>query len=115
MMMSVLTFCRISGAALASRTVKASMVCLPVSDRTPIKSTNIGDVAGDGGSRGHRRTRQVRAPARPLPADEVAVGGRDAALAVRCRVAVPLQPPRSAPPPPFAACLSDHPIAPLAR
>src|SRR5258708_32631220 len=96
MMMSVLTFCRISGAALASRTVKASMVCLPVSDRTPIKSTNIGDVAGDGGGRGHRRTRQVRAPARPLPADEVAVGGRDAALAGCDRVAIHRQAHRAA-------------------
>src|SRR3984893_6100856 len=48
MMISVLTFCRISGAALASRTVKASMVCFPPSqiDRTSAMRPAMAAAAG---------------------------------------------------------------------
>src|SRR5260221_13219111 len=102
MMMSVLTFWRINGAARASRTVKASMVLFPCLERA-----YIGDAAGDRRRDGHRWTGEMRAPARPLPADEIAVGRGDAALAGRDRVAVHRQAHRAARLAPFEPAVEE--------
>src|SRR5882757_7819914 len=99
MMMSVLTFCSIRGAALASRTVNGFMIS-PLLDRP-----DVGDAAGDRGGRGHRGAREMRAPARSLAADEIAVGGRHTALARRDGVAVDGQAHRAARLAPFEACV----------
>src|SRR6185437_9224912 len=49
---------------------------------------HVGETAGYGGGRRHRRTDEVRAHAAALAADEVAVRGRGDALARRAGVAV---------------------------
>src|SRR6266851_800031 len=108
MMMSVLTFCRIRGAALASRTVKASTVVPPVSDRA-----HVGDAAGDGGGRGHGGAGEMRASARPLATDEVAVGGRDAPLAGCDGVAVDRQAHRAARLAPFETGVEEDAVEAL--
>ena len=64
------------GMATASSVVKASMAMPP---RPAL--ADVGEVAGDGSSHRHRRAEQMRAHARPLAADEVAVRGRGDALA----------------------------------
>src|SRR6266542_3018199 len=80
--MSVSMFWRITGEAMASSSVKASMVS------GPLDRTDGGDGAGDGGGRGHRRAGEMGAPTRTLAADEVAGGGRYARLPRRDGVAV---------------------------
>src|SRR6266404_5216382 len=112
MMMSVLTFWRISGAARASRTVKASMVFSGLRARQS-ECTYIGDASGDGRRSRHRRAGKVGASARPLPADEIAVRGGDAALSGRDRVAVHRQAHRAAGLAPFEAGLEEDSVQPL--
>src|SRR6185437_12034290 len=119
MMMSVSTFSRSSGAAIARKTVNLSIRLAPTgrnsTQRTQrlrngrwacsweipgvlcvkpcgvalsLEYPHIGDGAGERRRRRHGRARQMRARARSLPADEIAVRGRDRALAPRHRLAV---------------------------
>src|SRR3990170_3852389 len=71
MIWSVSTLTRGRGATTPVSFLNGSM-SLPLPD--------VHEVAGDGGGGGHLRAHQVRAPALPLPALEVAVGAGSAAL-----------------------------------
>ncbi len=76
MMRSVSTFSRSSGAVQAF----VSGECLHDAP-LPAERTDVDEMAGDGGGRRHGGADQVGAPALPLPALEIAVRGRGAALA----------------------------------
>ena len=76
MMTSVSMLVRMIGAAMAVSLVKGFGI-------SALHRSHVGDGAGDRRRRRPRRARQMGARARPLAADEIAVGGRDRALAGR--------------------------------
>src|SRR5262245_48210512 len=80
-MASVLMFGSRSGAAMPVTVVKVSMSASQ-------QLADINDAARDRRRCNRRRRRQVRAALRPLPVLEIAIGGRDRALAWRHDVAV---------------------------
>src|SRR6266571_4092730 len=80
MIWSVSTLARSSGATRPLRTVNFSIALAPAAD--------VDEVSGDGGCGRHRGADQVRAPAFALPAFEVAVRSRGAALAAAEAVGV---------------------------
>src|SRR5260221_10919304 len=95
MMMSVLMFGRSSGAAMPSSRVNASIIsmllarrCRPICSLVVSDRAHVDDVPCERCRGGHGRTGQMSARARSLAADEVAVGGGDAALARRHRLVV---------------------------
>src|SRR4051812_42968467 len=87
MMASVSTFSRSIGATRPVWRVKACMagpvLFLRVARRraSSDEAAGVDEMAVQRRGRGHRRADEVRAPARALPALEVAVAGRCAALA----------------------------------
>src|SRR5262245_4312266 len=81
MMTSVSMLARMIGAAMAVSLLNGFGMSAP-------HRPHIGNGAGDGCSRSTRRACQMRARPRPLPADKIAVGGRDRALSRRDRLAV---------------------------
>src|SRR6266511_2088164 len=74
---------------------------------------HVDQVAGDRRRRGHRRRHQVRAPARALPALEVAVRGRGAPFAWRQDVRVHPEAHRAAGVAPLEARCLEHRVQPL--
>src|SRR6476620_11555264 len=74
---------------------------------------HVGDDTGDRCGRGTRRARQMRARAWPLAADEIAVGGRDRALAGRHRLAICGQTHRAARLAPLKARLDEDLVQPF--
>ena len=81
MIMSVSMFARMSGAATPHRAGER-IHAQPSIRRTSVMSP------GDRGGRGHRRAGEMGAGAGTLPADEIAVGGGDPALAAAARLAI---------------------------
>ena len=76
-------------------------------------SSDVGEVAGDGGGGGHGRADQVGAAAGPLPALEVAVAGAGRALAGLELVGVHRQAHAAARLPPLGAGLEEDAVEPL--
>src|SRR5260370_40786067 len=79
--MSVSTFSRSSGAAMARSTVNFATASAP-------EFPHVADRARERRRGRHGRACEMRARARSLPADEIAVRGRDRALAARHRLAI---------------------------
>src|SRR5262245_64134963 len=76
MMTSVSILARMIGAAMAVSLLNGFGISAP-------HRPHVGNGAGNGCSRSTRRACQMRARLWPLPADKIAVGGRDRALARR--------------------------------
>src|SRR5262245_42090641 len=100
MMTSVSILPRMIGAAVAVSLLNGFGMSAP-------HRSHIGDRAGDGGSRRTRRARQMRTRPRPLPADKIAVGGRDRALPRRDRLTIGGKAHRAARLTPFEARLNE--------
>src|SRR6185437_10200814 len=81
MITSVSMLVRMIGAAVALSFVKGFGI-------SALHRPHVGDRACDRGRRRTRRARQMGARARPLPANKIAVGGRDRALPGRHDLAV---------------------------
>src|SRR5919199_126209 len=75
--------------------------------------TNVREVARDGGGGGHRRADEVRAPAAPLPALEVAVARGGATLAGPQDVGVHAEAHRAARLAPLEAGFAEDAVQPL--
>src|SRR5919199_76178 len=75
--------------------------------------TNVREVARDGGGGGHRRADEVRAPAAPLPALEVAVARGGATLAGPQDVRVHAEAHRAARLAPLEAGFAEDSVQPL--
>ena len=73
----------------------------------------VDEVAGDRRRRGELRADQVRAAAASLPALEVAVRGRGAALAVREHVGIHAEAHRAAGAAPLEAGVEEDPVEPF--
>src|SRR4051812_49992874 len=112
MIWSVSTLLRRSGSAVPVWRVKASIGRRSSRGERWSASGQVGgagEVACDGGRGGDRHRDEGRAAALALPALEVAVGGRGAALRRGGLVGVPPRAPRAAGSAPLAARLREHP------
>src|SRR6185369_10354448 len=105
MMASVSTLARSSGATRPFRTVNLSMGLAP--------APHVDEMAGNRRRGRHRRADEVRAPARALPAFEIAVRGGRAALAGFEPVGVHRQAHRAARLPPFETRFAEHLVQPF--
>src|SRR3990167_5869535 len=92
---SVSTLAR-SSVTISPRCVLKGFMSFPCSD--------VNEMAGDGGCRGHVRAHQVRAPALALAAFEVAIRGGGAALADFKLIRIHPQTHAAAGLPPLATC-----------
>src|SRR2546423_15635938 len=90
---------------MSGRVFNSSLITHRSSLVSPI--AHVREVAGDRRGGGHRGADEVRAPALALPALEVSVARRGAALAGRERVRVHPQTHRAAGLAPLEACLAE--------
>src|SRR6059058_3805655 len=106
MITSVSILPRMIGAAVAESFVNGFGMSAP-------HRPHVGDRAGDGRGRSTCRACQMGARLRPLPADKIAVGGRDRALARRDGFSVGGKAHRAARLAPFKARLDEDLVEPL--
>src|SRR3569623_3537158 len=106
MIVSVSMFGFIKGAATALTCVNFSIVSPDLA--------RVCDAAGQGRGRRHGRAGEVRARARPLPADEIAVAGRHGTLAGCDDVAIDPGAHRAAGLAPFDPGAGAHLVVPFA-
>src|ERR1700724_3716886 len=105
MMTSVSMLLRMIGAAIPSNWVKGSGMLA-------LHGPHVGDGAGYRRRRGRSRARQMGTGARPLAADEIAIGSRYRAQAGGHRFAIGGKAHRAAGFPPFEACVGEKLVEP---
>src|SRR5258706_9061254 len=105
MIWSVSTFDWSNGAATSSRMTNGSI--------SSSEFANVSEPPGESGRCGHGRTDKVRAASRALPADEVAIGCRSAALARADQIAVHADAHGAARFTPGEACIAEDAVQPF--
>src|SRR5690242_10610915 len=109
MIWSVSTLTRSRGATRPRWRVKGFIVRSSL--KLPV--ANVGKVSGDGGGSGHHGADQMGSTTASLPAFEVAIAGRGAALSRLQNVGIHAQAHRASRLPPFEACLLENPVQAL--